>query len=200
MEISDRLMQVKSSAKIEEEHPIYTPSEIVLFFGDVIRPVGLILNHNDPTECFVLFPTPAPMQDTYSLSESPSWMGAHMQLMIIKPQPNIFPIVIKLLPDKALEKGEMYEYIPIEPLDPRSAGGAGKHSTAKRGEEPVATALAKWLKSLETQELQQIMSALQQEMKSRQDASLGTAHDVSSILQTLLKGGPWDQHTQAFSL
>ena len=33
------------------------------------------------------------------------------------------------------------------------------------------------------------MSALQQEMKSRQDASLGSAHDVSSILQTLLKEG-----------
>ena len=33
------------------------------------------------------------------------------------------------------------------------------------------------------------MSALQQDMKSRQDASLGSAHDVSSILQTLLKEG-----------
>ena len=33
------------------------------------------------------------------------------------------------------------------------------------------------------------MSGLQQEMKSRQDASLGLAHDVSSILQTLLKEG-----------
>ena len=31
------------------------------------------------------------------------------------------------------------------------------------------------------------MSPLQQEMKSRQDASLGSAHDVSSIFQTLLK-------------
>ena len=33
------------------------------------------------------------------------------------------------------------------------------------------------------------MSALQQEMKSRQDASVGSAHNVSSILQTLLKEG-----------
>ena len=79
-----------------------------------------------------------------------------------------------------------YEYIPIEPLDPR---GAGKHSTPKRGEEHVATALTKQLKSLETQELQQIMSAVQQEMKSRQDASVGSAHDVFSLLQTLLKEG-----------
>ena len=33
------------------------------------------------------------------------------------------------------------------------------------------------------------MSALQQEMKSRQDASVGSGHDVSLILQTLLKEG-----------
>ena len=105
-----------------------------------------------------------------------------------KPHPDIFPIVIKLLANKALEEGE-YEYIPIEPLDPRGTGGTGKHSTPKRGEEPVATALEKQLKSLETQELQQIMSALHQEMKSRQDVSVGSAHDMSSILQTLLKEG-----------
>ena len=60
-----------------------------------------------------------------------------------KSHPDVFPIVIKLLANKALEEGEEYEYIPIEPLDPRGAGGAGKHSTPKRGEEPVATALAK---------------------------------------------------------
>ena len=42
MEISDRVMQVKSSAKIEEDFLTYTPSEIVFLFGDVIRPVGLI--------------------------------------------------------------------------------------------------------------------------------------------------------------
>ena len=68
MEISDRLMQVKSSAKIEEDFLTYTPSEIVFLFGDVIRPVGLVLNHDDPSECFVLFPTAAPMQEIYSLS------------------------------------------------------------------------------------------------------------------------------------
>ena len=40
-----------------------------------------------------------------------------------------------------------------------------------------------------TQELQQIMSALQLEMRGRQDVSLGSAHDVSAVLQTLLKEG-----------
>ena len=47
MELSERLVQVKSTAK-EEDLPEYTPDDIVFLFGDVIRPVGLILNHNDP--------------------------------------------------------------------------------------------------------------------------------------------------------
>ena len=65
MEISDRLVQVKSSAKIEEGFLTYTPSEIVFLFGDVIRPVGLILNHDDLSKCVVLFPTAASMQEIY---------------------------------------------------------------------------------------------------------------------------------------
>ena len=93
MEISDRLMQVKSSAKIEEDFLTCTPIEIVFLSGSVIRPVGLILNHDDPSECFVLFPTEAPMQEIYSLSENPSWIGPHIQLMIKKPHSDIFPIV-----------------------------------------------------------------------------------------------------------
>ena len=80
------------------------------------------------------------MQDIYSLNESNSWVGAPMQLAITKPYSSILPIVTKLL---ALEEGEEYEYIPIEPLEPKAAGGLGTHSTPKRGDEPVATALAK---------------------------------------------------------
>ena len=78
MEISDKLVQVNSSAKIEEDFLTYTPSEIVFLFGDVIRPVRLILNHDDPSECFVLFLIATPMQEIYKLTENPSWMGAHM--------------------------------------------------------------------------------------------------------------------------
>ena len=132
-------------------------------------------------------PHAAPMQDIFNLVEAPSWVGAHMQLGLHKPHANIFPILSKLLQDKALEEGEEYEYIPIKPLDSR---GSGKHSTSKKGEEPTAAdALSDYLKQLPTQELQQIMSALQQELKSRQDASMGSAHEVSAVLQTLLKKG-----------
>ena len=72
MELSERLVQVKSTAK-EEDLPEYTPDDIVFLFGDVIRPVGLILNHNDPTECHVLFPPAAPMQDIFNLRTDLGW-------------------------------------------------------------------------------------------------------------------------------
>ena len=61
---------------------------------------------------------------------------------------------------------------------------------SQKEEEPAATnALSDQLKQMPTQELQQIMSALPQEIKSRQDASLGSAHEVSVVLQTLLREG-----------
>ena len=167
-------MQVKSTAK-EEELPDYTPHDIMFLFGHVIRPVGLILNHNDPTECHVLFLPAAPMSDIFTSTENPSWVGTDMKLGLYKPQSGILQTVNKLLQDKALEVGEEYEYIPIKPLDPK---GSGVHSTPKKGENPnpaAADILANQLKQMTTQELQQIMSALQLEMRSRQDASLGSA-------------------------
>ena len=121
-----------------------------------------------------------------------------MQLAITKPHPIILPIVTKLLEDKCLEKGEEYEYIPIKLLQPKGAVGLGKHSTPQR-EDPVSTALAKKLNSLESQELQQIVSAIQLEMKSRQDVSIGPAHEVSSILQTLLTEGTLRTNTPKLS-
>ena len=36
-------------------------------FGDITRPEGLILNHSDQSECFVLFAQTAPMSETYGL-------------------------------------------------------------------------------------------------------------------------------------
>ena len=125
--------------------------------------MGLILNHKDPTECHVLFPPAAPMSDIFNLMENSSWVGTHMKLGLHKPQSSILPIVNKLLQDKALEEGEQYEYIPIKILDPV---GSGTLSTPKKGENPTAAdALADQLKQMTVQELQQIMSALQLEMR-----------------------------------
>ena len=61
MEMSERLIQVKSTAKHEKDFPYYTHDDVVFLFGNVIRPVGLILNHKNPLEHYMLFPPAAPM-------------------------------------------------------------------------------------------------------------------------------------------
>ena len=75
MELSEWVIQVRSTAKHEKDYPSFTQDDIVFLSGDIIRPVGLVLNNNDPLECFVLFPPAAPMQDIINLSEGSSWMG-----------------------------------------------------------------------------------------------------------------------------
>ena len=47
----------------------------MFLFGDIVRTVGLILNNNNPLECFVLFPPAAPMQDVIGLPENPHGWG-----------------------------------------------------------------------------------------------------------------------------
>ena len=54
---------------------------------------------------------------------------------------------------------------------------------------PIATVLAEQFKQLESQDLHQILSAIQTEMRSRQDVSISPAYEVSSILHTLLEDG-----------
>ena len=163
MELSERLIQVKSSTKVEKGFPSYTQDDVVFFYEDVVRLVELILNHKDTSECYVLFPPAVPMQEIVRLAEDSSYVRSSMQLGLHRPSSSMIAIVSKLLQDMALEKGEEYEYIPIQALNP---GGPGKHSTLKKGEEPAPTdALAYQLKQMPTQELQQIVSSLQQEMK-----------------------------------
>ena len=55
--------------------------------------------------------------------------------------------------------------------------------------EPIATVLAEQFKQLESQDLQQVLSATQTEMRNRQDVTISPAHEVSSVLQPLLKDG-----------
>ena len=164
MELSEWLIQVKSPAQHEKDYPSYTQDDVVFLFGDVITPVGLILNHKDPLECYVLFSTAAPMQEIARLGEDPSWVGTSMQLGLHKPPSGMLTIVSKLLQDKALEEGEEYEYIPIHPLDP---GDPGDHSTLRKKGGPAAPdALPHELKQMPMQELQQLLTSLQQEMKN----------------------------------
>ena len=82
-----------------------------------------------------------------------------------------------------------YELIPIESKGRRGAEGPQPHSTPKKKAEPLASVLAEQVKQLQSQELQQLLSAVQIEMRSRQDTSISSVHEVSSILHTLLKDG-----------
>ena len=74
MNLSKRLVLVKSSAK-EEEYPAFTLDDVIFSFGDITHPEGLILNHSDPSECYVLFAQTAPMGEIYGLNKELSWVG-----------------------------------------------------------------------------------------------------------------------------
>ena len=41
MELSEGVIQVRSTAKHEKDYPSFTQDDIVFLFGDVVRPVGL---------------------------------------------------------------------------------------------------------------------------------------------------------------
>ena len=166
MDLSKRLVYVKSSAK-EEDYPAFSPDDIIFLFGDITHPEGLILNHSDQSECFVPFAQTAPMSEIYGLNKEPSCVGAPMLLSVRQPPASIYNIVNKLLENKPLAEEEEYEFIPIEPEEKKGAESPQPHSTPKKKAEQVATVLAEQFKQLESQDLQQILSAIQTEMRSR---------------------------------
>ena len=129
------------------------------------------------------------MEEIYNVNKESSWQGAPMLLTIRQPPSSALNIVNKLLEHKPLEEGEKYELLPIEPEGRRGAEGPQPHSTAIKKAEPLASVLSEQMKQLESQELQKVLPAVQSELRSRQDTSFSPAHEVSSILQTLLKDG-----------
>ena len=105
MDLSKRLVHVKSSAK-ERDYPSFTPDDILFLFEDITHPEGLILNHSDPSECFVSFSTTAPITEICQLNDSPSWVGAPMLLSVRQPHASIYSIVSKLLERQSPGGGE----------------------------------------------------------------------------------------------
>ena len=67
MDISGRLVLLKSSAK-EEDYPTFTSGDVIFFLDDVACPEGVILNLSDPSECYVLFPSSAQMEEIFNLN------------------------------------------------------------------------------------------------------------------------------------
>ena len=67
-------------------------------------------------------------------------------------------------------------------MEKKGAEDPQPHSTPKKKAEQIATVLAEQFKQLKSQDLQQILSAIQTEMRNRQDVTISPAHEVSSIL------------------
>ena len=51
---SKRIVLLKASVK-EGEYPAFTPEDMIFLFEEVTHPESAVLNHADPTECYVLF-------------------------------------------------------------------------------------------------------------------------------------------------
>ena len=185
MELSNRVVQVRTTLNPDvKEYTSFSPDDIGLLFGDIAIPTGLILNHNDPRECVVIFSDPEYVPEILKLIDTPQWVGTHINLTLDRPRREIFPIIANILKDKALEDGEEYEFIPIE------AEGSPQFSTPQKEEEPIIPHLVEHVKSLQTSELKQILAAISKEIDARHvphkspsmpDASGSQPHDVSSI-------------------
>ena len=88
-----------------------------LLFTDVDRLTGLVINHNDPTECSVLFQSDKHIIEVFKLLGTIEWMGTDLEIDLRRPREELVVIIRKPLDDTALEEGEEYEYIPIDPIE-----------------------------------------------------------------------------------
>ena len=139
MDLSKRIVLLKASVK-EGEYPAFTPEDMIFLFEEVTHPESVVLNHADPTECYVLFPPMIQLDAIYNLNKDPSWVGGSMALSIRQPPSSALNIVKKLVENNPLEEGEKYEMLPIKP-EGRGAESPQPHSTPKGKAEPVASVL-----------------------------------------------------------
>ena len=153
MDLSKRIVLLKASVQ-EGEYPTFTPEDMIFLFGEVTLPDSVILNHSDPTECYVLFPPLVQLDEIYNLNKDPSWVGGSMALTIRQPSSSVLNVVRKLVENKPLEEGEKYETLPIKPEGREGAESPQPNSTPKGKAEPVASVLTEQMKQLGTQELQ----------------------------------------------
>ena len=51
-----------------EALPSFQRDNVILLFADLDRPTGLILNHNDPSECFLIFSSDTNMSEILKLT------------------------------------------------------------------------------------------------------------------------------------
>ena len=68
--------------------------------------MGVVLNHNNPSEGFVIFPNYETVPDILKLADAAQWMGTHMNLTVGRPRAEIIPIIAKFLGVKPWRKGK----------------------------------------------------------------------------------------------
>ena len=165
-DLSNRVIVVQSTIPSEdEEYLSYNADGICLLFGDIATTICFVLNRRDPRECNVIFSGSGYIPEILKLLDNSQWVGKHMHLTLQRPRKEILPIVSKLLGVQPLEKGEEFEYFSVD-QDLEGAEGPPT-STPRKGEDPVIPELVKHFKSLQTNELRQIMAALSREMDAR---------------------------------
>ena len=52
----------------------------LLLFADVDRPVGLVINYNDPVECFISFQSDEHITEVLKLIGTTEWMGTDVEI------------------------------------------------------------------------------------------------------------------------
>ena len=113
--LSNRVIVVQSIIPSEdEEYPSFTADDLCLLFGDIATPIGFVLNKGDPRECNVIFSEAGYIPEILKLLDNPQWVGKQMHLTLQMPKKEIIPIIAKLLGGQPLEKGEEYEFFPVE--------------------------------------------------------------------------------------
>ena len=61
-----------------------------------------------------MFTDPGYIPEILKLLDDPKWVGKHMYLTLERPRKEILPIMAKLLGGQPLDKGEDFEYFPVE--------------------------------------------------------------------------------------
>ena len=86
--------------------PSFQPDDVILLSADLDRPTGLVLNHNDPSECFAIFSSDTYIAEILKLTGTTEWLGTHMDLTLEKPRTELVLMTERLLTGKPLKEGE----------------------------------------------------------------------------------------------
>ena len=136
MELSSRIV-LKITVKEDVTIPPFTPDDVTLLFSDVDRPGGLVINHTDPTEYFILCQSDEHIPEVLKLVGTTEGMGTHMEIDLRRPGAELVVILGRLLEERPLKKDDEYGYFPIDAIENVEPM---PHFTPKKGDVPPSAA------------------------------------------------------------